>query len=138
VAELRLLHLFIPYSKLKKPLHTAQESVLAVMVGLLLIHLFYFESKWLIYTCLGVGVSSILSKYIANKIHFIWWQLTKLLSAIIPKVVLTILFYLVLSPIAWLSKVFGNNTTIQLKDDSESTFVERNKPFMKQDFEKPW
>ncbi|MFT5915795.1 MAG: hypothetical protein ACI81T_002298 [Bacteroidia bacterium] len=123
---------------MKKPLHTAQESVLAVMVALLLTHLFFYESKWLIYACLAVGVSSILSKYIANKIHFLWWQLARLLNAIILKVVLSAVFFLVLTPLAWLSKLFGNQSSIQLKDDSDSTFIERNKSFVKEDFKKPW
>lgn len=123
---------------MKKPLHTAQESVLAVMVGLLLAYLFFYESKWLIYACLAVGVSSILSKFIANKIHFLWWQLARLLNAIVPKVVLSVVFFLVLTPLAWLSKLFGNQSSIQLKDDSDSTFIERNKVFEKEDFEKPW
>jgi hypothetical protein len=123
---------------MKKPLHTAQESVLAVMVALLLTYLFFYESKWLIYACLAVGVSSILSKYIANKIHFLWWQLARLLNAIILKVVLSAVFFLVLTPLAWLSKLFGNQSSIQLKDDSDSTFIERNKSFVKEDFKKPW
>jgi len=123
---------------MKKPLHTAQESVLALMVGILLVYLFFLESKWLIYACFAVGVSSVLSKYIANQIHFLWWQLTRLLNAILPKAVLGAIFFLVLTPLAWLSRLFGNNSSVQLKNNSDSTFMERNKSFVKEDFEKPW
>ena len=65
--------------------------------------------KWLLTTAFFIGVAGISSDWLAGKIDWIWMKISWLLSLIMPNVILTIIFYLFLTPIAFLNKLFGIN-----------------------------
>lgn len=65
-------------------------------------------------------------------------KLAGFLSLIIPNILLGIIFFLLLFPIALLSRLFGKNDSLNLKNKSGSTFKNVNKEFDKISFEKTW
>lgn len=86
----------------------------------------------------SVGALGLLSSYLALKIQDAWMGLSKILSHIIPPVILSIIFYVILFPIAVLSRLFGEKDPLQLKKTDKSLFKTVDKSCTKDTFEKTW
>jgi hypothetical protein len=65
-------------------------------------------------------------------------KLSFVLSKIIPNILLSIVYFLCLVPIAFLSRLFAKKDVLILKNKSNSLFVNVNENFDKTFFEKPW
>ena len=94
--------------------------------------------NWWLWIALGVGGSSVLSSFLAEKIANLWMQLGYVLGLIVPKIVLSVIFFLILFPVALLSRLFSKKDSLQLKNNQDSVFKDVNKTFEKVSFEKPW
>ena len=119
------------------------KTVLVITVGFLVIYAigkwrFEKDLNWALIVSLVVGVAGLLSGYLARKIDFLWMKLALILSYIVPNIILSLVFYLILTPLAWLSKIFGEKNQLDLKNTKPSLFKEHKKVFTKESFEKPW
>jgi hypothetical protein len=113
------------------------KTVLVITVGFLIVYL-VTKWPWAIKVSIFIGLLGLLSGYIAKKIDFFWMKLTWVLSFIIPNILLTVIFYFFLTPLALLSGLFGNKNQLTLKNTERSLFNDRKKDFDKASFEKPW
>ena len=113
------------------------KTCLTIAVGFIVVFL-STKGLWALYIALVIGLIGMFSDYLSQKIDYLWMKLTWVLSLIVPKILLGAVFYLFLFPISVLSKLFGKRDPLLLKNGVKSTFVEKNKAFSKQDFEKPW
>jgi len=114
------------------------KTVLVITVGFLVL---YFLSKQdvFLYIAMGVGILGAVSSFLAEKIDWLWTKLGWLLSFIVPNIVMTIIFYVILTPTAFLSRIFGNSDPLDLKNTHSSLFKEKKETsFSKESFEKPW
>ena len=112
-------------------------TTITIVFGLLLFDI-YFDKRFIIYLCLvlsGVGVFSL--KY-TKLVETIWIKLSFLLSQIIPNILLTIIFFFILTPIALLSKLFKVKSDFSSKNNKKSFFVKGMKTYKKDSFEKAW
>jgi uncharacterized membrane protein len=98
---------------------------LVIMVALTIIaSIIYYKSGYsiIINYLLGSGivllVSAILSPNILVPIYKVWMSLAFILGSIVSRIILTILFYFLISPIGIIIKIFGNDI-INLKIDKE-------------------
>jgi len=132
-----LLHLFTHYFNMKIPKNNAVKTVLIISTGFGFIF-FLFDLEWALYTSLIIGALGVISNNASKAIDFLWMRLAKVLSLIVPNILLSIIFYLLLFPIAVLSKIFGANYTLQLKNSSETVWVDNNTEIDKASFEKMW
>ena len=112
-------------------------SILAISFGFLIINLFV-NSDYLYYSIIILIGVSLLSENIAKFISFLWEKLTLILSFIIPNILLTIIYFFILTPTAFLSKIFKAKTNFQDKNQKDSTFIGQEKVFDKKSFENPW
>lgn len=113
------------------------KTLLVIVVGMLVIHLLT-QHKWVLWVSIGIGLSGLISPFLAKQIDLLWTKLGELLSMIVPNILLSLIFFLVLTPIALLSRVFGKENQLNLKNSAPSLFKDHNKPFDKASFEKPW
>lgn len=113
------------------------KTVLVITVGTIVLYL-GTNCHWVLNISLIIGVLGLSSSYFAQKIDYLWMKLTWILSLIIPNIILVIVFYLLLTPIALLSKIFGEKNQFSLKNNTSSLFKDCNKQFDKTFFEKPW
>lgn len=113
------------------------KSVLTITVGFLILGV-WNEWKWALTIAGIVGVSGILSVYLAKKIEFVWFKIAWILSLIVPNIVLSIVFFFILTPLAFLSRIFGKKDPLMLKNNNSSTFITVDKKFDKQSFVHPW
>ena len=113
------------------------KTILVITIGFLTIFIY---THWIaaLYIALTIGVIGVFSKYLTNKINYLWMKLTWILSLIIPNVLLSLIFYLLLTPIAFLSKLFKKNDELMLKNLKSSLFKTSNKIFNENSFKNPW
>ena len=121
---------------MKASKNNSAKTVLVITVGFGILFLI-FDFKWALHTALIVGVLSVLSNRICDFIDFLWMKLAKVLSFIVPNILLSIIFYLFLFPLAVLSKIFGKNN-LQLKNRNGTIWVNKTAEIYKSSFEKMW
>lgn len=112
-------------------------TVLTILVGLLIVN-YFAKNEVLFEVIIAIGVLSILSSWIRNSIHFIWMKLADLLGLIVPKIILSLVFFLIVTPLGIFSRWLSPKEQLILKNDRNSTFFETKKNFEKSFFEKPW
>lgn len=113
------------------------KTVLIITVGFLVLFWVSKQSVFL-YISIGVGALGGLSDFLAEKIDWLWTKLGWLLSFIVPNIIMTLVFFLVLTPTAFLSRLFGKSDPLDLKNRHNSLFKEKSGTFSKESFEKPW
>ncbi len=134
------LLLFTPYFRflrMKVPKTNPTKTVLIISIGFILVFLLT-KAHWAIIVALIIGIIGAFSSYLSRQIDFVWMKLSRLLSLIIPNILLSIIFYLFLFPIALMSRLFLKKDPLMLKNTHESVFKSSNKKFEKTSFEKPW
>jgi hypothetical protein len=112
-------------------------TVLTIVVGLLVVN-YFAKNEILLWVTIAVGVLSILSAWIRNSIHFIWMKLADLLGLIVPKIILSLIFFLIVTPLGIFSRWLSPKEQLILKNDKDTIFFEVEKKFEKSFFEKPW
>lgn len=65
-------------------------------------------------------------------------RLSWLLGSVFSKILLSLVYFLFLTPIARLSKMFEEKDQLNIKNGGSSLFKEYNEQFEKNTFEKPW
>lgn len=113
------------------------KTVLTITVGFLVLYLIA-KMQWMLTVSIVVGITGILSTYLAKQIDFLWMKLTWILGQIVPNILLSVIFYLFLFPVALLSRLFGKKNLLNLRNSEKSLFKDKNKEFDKASFEKPW
>ena len=113
------------------------KTVLTIAMSFLVLYIIK-GFNWSLYAALGIGLTGIFSTYLSEKIALIWMKIAWLLSLIVPKILLAGVFYGVLFPLALLSRLFGKNDPLQLKNKNATMWINRYKTFDKADFEKSW
>ena len=113
------------------------KTVLTIVTGALFIYILA-KVDWVLYFAISVGVFGLLFADLSNKINFLWMKLTWVLSKIMPAVLLSFIFFLILTPIALLSRILGTKNPLLLKNKERTLFKNCNKSFDKASFEKPW
>jgi len=113
------------------------KTVLVITLGMLIIYI-ATDWKWALNTSLTIGLLGFISPLLAKKIDLIWLKLTWLLSLVVPNILLSVIFYIFLTPLAILSRLIGNKNQLTLKNKEISMFKDNKKKFDPVSFEKPW
>ena len=93
---------------------------------------------WLLITTTVIGLGGVLSRSLSKKIEWCWFKISGLLGFVVPKLILTIIFFVVLFPVALLSRVFSKSNPLSLKNNKDSLFQHRHGSFEKSSFEDLW
>ena len=113
------------------------KTVLVITVGMLIVFALT-QWKWAFNAAVTIGLLGLISSFLAKQIDYLWMKLAWVLSLIVPNILLSVIFYLLLTPIALLSRLFGEKNQLNLKNKTDSLFKNYNKEFDKPSFEKPW
>lgn len=119
------------------------KTILIITVGFLMVYLVLWkrtgiQHEWLLYVAAFVGLGGFLSGFVANKINWLWTKLTWILSLIVPNILMSLVFYVVLFPFALISRIMGKKDPLHLKNRSDSLFKTCERQFDKKSFENPW
>jgi hypothetical protein len=115
-----------------KPSPTSYRSVVTIAVGICAIA-YLFKIPNLYYISFFVALLSLLHPFIAVWIEKIWMGIGKALGFVNSRIILGIVFFLFLTPIAFLFRTFARKSRIQ---SESSNFKIVNRPFSKKQFEK--
>lgn len=74
---------------------------------------------------------------LAEKIHWAWMRFGEAIGFVMSKVILTIVFILLLIPIAMMARLFRKKT-VALKNNAKTYFKDRNFTYNKESMENPW
>jgi hypothetical protein len=116
------------------------QTILVIVTGFILLA-FVFSSieKYLYFLALIVATLSLISHAIRDSMVWGWEKFSHAVGWFNAKVLLSIVFFLFLTPIALLSRIFRKKDTLMLKRPPDnSAFVERNHAFTSRDLENPW
>jgi hypothetical protein len=116
------------------------ETILTICVGLVVFFLFgKNHHKYFLQLAVLFGLIGMFSKYLSAKISWLWWKISELIGAVMSRVILSVVFFLFLVPIAFLSKIFGKKDGLQLKrPPGDSYYVTRNYIYEARDLENIW
>ncbi len=115
--------------------------ILIIVTGLTGLHFLFGDSAYLrkdilLHVALGIAVISIISSYLTEKIVWIWDKIALILGTVNSKILLTVIFYLFLAPIALLSRIFKKKDELILKKKPDGSYYkERNHTYSPEDLE---
>ena len=112
------------------------ETIAAIVVGLILVY-WIFKIEWLIPIAGIIGLLGLLSKKFAALVHLFWSYVTRALGFLSSHILLTAVFFVVLSPLALLFRL-SKGAKGSIKKNKPSLFTERNHLFKAKDLENPW
>jgi len=114
------------------------ETCLVLALASIVLYLIFGIRNFLIIG-LVIGVVGVFFDSIASKINWGWMSLSKGLGFVVSKVLLSGIFFLFLTPIAFLYRFSNRKKNIlQLKKDDKTYWIKRDKMFVKEDFNKMW
>jgi Saxitoxin biosynthesis operon protein SxtJ len=116
------------------------ETILTICVALVL---FYLIGKnhhsYFLTLAFVVGAIGLLSKYLTAKIAWAWWKVSEVIGSVMSKVILSVIFFVFLVPIAFLSRLFRKKDDLQLKRTAGvSYYFTRNHTYRAKDLENGW
>lgn len=121
----------------KKIQSNPTKTVLTITVGFLIIYIIGHQ-QWALYLSIIMGLMGISSTYLSEKIEWLWMKIGWLLGLIMPKILLSVIFYFILFPLATLTNLLKKDDPLLLKNKHNSTFKEVQKEFDPASFENPW
>jgi hypothetical protein len=117
----------------------ARDTGLALLLILLLI-VYYSENVTLIIPSIGVLVLIMIWPKIFSPLVPFWFGLSGVLGTIISKIVLSLLFFLIVTPVGIFRRILDKDS-MRLKDwknGQGSVLLERNHTVTKKDIDKPY
>lgn len=113
------------------------KTILVIVTGILALALI-FHIDWLLYVSLAVGACSVFSGAVAKGIEWAWIKLATFLGWVNSKILLSVIYFGFLFPLAWLSRLFTKDPLALRRRKTETLFVTRNHQYTKKDLEKIW
>lgn len=112
------------------------ETCLVIATGLMVFWIL-FGLKELIYAGIAIGVIGAFIPAIAKWIHWLWYKIAEVMGYIMSRVLLSIVFFLFLFPIALIYRMF-NKDVLQLKRKTDTYWTTRDHSYSKKDLENVW
>jgi hypothetical protein len=117
--------------------YKSKETVLVITVGFLLLY-FLFKRVIFLNIALIVGLAGIFSFYLSEKIDWLWNKLSAILGTISNGILLTLVFFLVLTPVGLIRRLRRKGGMTYFDREKTSNFSDREHSFAKKDLENTW
>lgn len=119
--------------------HQCKDSGMALVLICLLIG-FYWGKNIFIFLAIPILVITMTVPTLYRPFAKIWLGLSHLLGTFVSKIILTVIFYLMVTPIGFLRRLMGKDA-LQIKEwkkDTASAFAVREHVFNADEIEKPY
>lgn len=120
------------------------KTILVIVTGFLVIAWVLFAKEYthaaeiLAKIALGIALVSIFIPLAAKGIEWIWLKFAHVLGWINSKILLGLIFFIFLLPIAWLSRLFTKDPLRLNGRQLKSMYSDRNHLYTKEDLENIW
>lgn len=112
------------------------ETLLVIVIALVSVW-FFGKARWLLVAAVVVGLLGILSPLFRMVIHSAWMWLSKMMGEVSGRILLTVVYCLLLLPIAVVARWMGK-ISLRRRPDGDSCFIERGHTYKKEDMIHPW
>jgi hypothetical protein len=113
------------------------KTLLVIVIGLLALSAI-FKLPVLTTIALAVGVLSLMFQFVAKWIEWFWLKLALGLGWINSRILLTVLYFIFLMPIALVSRLFTKDPLMLKGKNVKSLYVTRDHLYKKEDLENIW
>lgn len=114
------------------------QTAIVIVAGLLVFY-FWLHNPWLLRGALAVALAGVFSPWLTAKIHAGWMLLAQGLGWFNGRVLLSVVFFVILTPVAWLARKLGSSSfLLRKKQREESYYTERNHTYAPGDLENTW
>lgn len=129
------LHLlFIRCSDMKW--QTKHTSLTVIAIGFAILY-FFFRKEWMLVP-IGMVLIGFLIGPVGEYIHLTWMMIAKVLGYINSRILLTVSFFLILTPVALVARMLKKTSFRLSVNKANSLFTTRNYLYSKKDLEQPW
>lgn len=113
------------------------KAQLVMVTGFLVIGLI-FGWQPLVITSAVLGVGFLVSPAFGNFVLSVWFKFAEALGWFNSRVLLSLVYYIILTPIAFAFRLAGNDPLQIKKRPEQSAFTVRNHTITKKDLQNPW
>lgn len=113
------------------------KTILVIVTGLLALSLI-FDIDWLGKIALAIGILSVFIPLAAKGIEWLWIKLALMLGWTNSRILLSVIYFGFLMPIALVSRVFTKDPLSIKGKKSSSLFISRNHQYKKDDLKNVW
>jgi hypothetical protein len=103
-----------------------------------LVFYWIFKAQWLLTAATVLGLIGVFSGFLSDYIARGWMKFAELLGRFNATVLLSIVFFIFLTPVAFLFKIFRKSDTLQIKKPSGSLYETRDHAYQAKDLENTW
>ena len=112
-------------------------ETLLVLTGAMVLFFWIYIKKIFLLLALLFVVIGIASPYLSRKISWLWLKFSEVIGNVMSKVILSIIFFLFLIPLAFVSRIFRKDN-LGLKKKETSYYSNRDHLYMSKDLENMW
>ena len=112
-------------------------ETLLVLVGAFIVIFWVSSKKIYLLVALVLILIGIVSPFLSAKISWAWLKFAELIGSVMSKVILSVVFFVFLVPIALVYRLTKKNPLF-LKRQDESYYIVRNKQYSPKDIENIW
>jgi hypothetical protein len=113
------------------------KTILVIVTGLLALA-WIFNTPLLGKIALGIGVVSIFIPAAAKGIEWVWFKIALGLGWVNSRILLSVIYFVFLLPIAWVSRLFTKDPLVLKKNKTGSLFTTRDHLYTGKDLENIW
>jgi hypothetical protein len=113
------------------------ETMLVLALASLVCH-WIWEVTWLIWFAAGLLALALMPNPLVNFIASFWLNLSEYIGSVMSKSILSLVFFLLLTPLAILYRLFNQGMTRYCFDRASASTFDSTKELSRESFEKPW
>lgn len=123
---------------MKKP-SDLHKNILVIVAGFLVLGLiFKTKSQYFYYGASAIAVLTLLSESLAKGLNWLWLKLALGLGWINSRILLSVVYFLFLMPIALVSRLFTKDPLLLKAKSRNSIYTVRDHTYSKEDLENIW
>jgi hypothetical protein len=112
---------------------------MAIATGFLVLYLIFDRRDWLLFVALGVGALTLLIPALASWLSFGWFKLAEGLGYVNSRILLSLVFFVFLFPIAFIYRLVNRNLlTLRSGRSDSSIYADRNHTYTAKDMDNIW
>lgn len=113
------------------------KAQLVIVTGLCILFLI-FKLKGLLYAAALTGFTSLAIPKAGDLIVYVWFKIAEILGWINSRILLSLIFFLILFPVALVSRLFSRDSLLIKGRNKKTIYAIRNHKFTKNDLENTW
>ena len=114
-------------------------KTITVLAAAVLIAYLIFAADWLLWIALLLLIGNAFETRITGAIADYWMRFASVLGRINAKIMLALIFFVILTPIAFLYRMFNREAVARFRENRQNSYFDDvNKSYIREDFEKVW